>query len=233
MPCHLRSSSTRISLTWYPEGLPGCRRRSPRPQLAAAAKPEFGDFQVPTAPSPWVQGPWSRHPGRSRTAIVEPAGTPTPALRPVPARRFAGPASSNLTVDRSALAHGTGQRAWGDSHAWAVAERGRRRAPVAWWKSQPQTSPKRCMWGTLPLHDQFGDFAGAGCWSSAGHRLRGLKHMLGDWATQFGMLNHHLKQGSPEGAQHCDSGGIWVNLGGLLPPGQPALMPMRPSRPLA
>jgi arginyl-tRNA synthetase len=175
----------------------------PDPQLAAASKPEFGDFQANGALP--LAKPLGRPPRQIAQAIVaQLAGDPgfrEICQEPV----IAGPGFINLTVRPERLCAELAARL-GDPRLGvpAVAEAGL----VIVDFSSPNIA-KEMHVGHL-RSTIIGDCL-ARVLEFRGHPVLRLNH-VGDWGTQFGMLITHLKQVAPEALERADA----VDLGDLV-----------------
>ncbi|QPN67905.1 arginine--tRNA ligase [Synechococcus sp. CBW1006] len=188
------------------------------PQLAAASKPEFGDFQANGALP--LAKPLKQPPRAIATAIVnELAADPAFAelcLEP----QIAGPGFINLTLRPERLTAEVAARL-GDPRLGvpAAAEVGGGQggsdqgggapaAPVVVDFSSPNIA-KEMHVGHL-RSTIIGDCL-ARVLEFRGHPVLHLNH-VGDWGTQFGMLITHLKQVAPEALITADA----VDLGDLV-----------------
>jgi arginyl-tRNA synthetase len=189
----------------FPElaGTAGSASGAPDPQLAAASKPEFGDFQANGALP--LAKPLGRSPRQIAQAIVaQLAGDPgfrEICQEPV----IAGPGFINLTVRPERLCAELAARL-GDPRLGvpAVAEAGL----VIVDFSSPNIA-KEMHVGHL-RSTIIGDCL-ARVLEFRGHSVLRLNH-VGDWGTQFGMLITHLKQVAPEALERADA----VDLGDLV-----------------
>jgi arginyl-tRNA synthetase len=173
------------------------------PQLAAASKPEFGDFQANGALP--LAKPLKQAPRQIATAIVEqlqadPAFTDL-CLEP----QIAGPGFINLTIRPERLAAEVSARL-GDERLGVPAVENE--APVVVDFSSPNIA-KEMHVGHL-RSTIIGDSL-ARVLEFRGHPVLRLNH-VGDWGTQFGMLITHLKQVAPEALETADA----VDLGDLV-----------------
>ena len=173
------------------------------PQLAAASKPEFGDFQANGALP--LAKPLKQAPRQIATAIVEqlqadPAFTDL-CLEP----QIAGPGFINLTIRPERLAAEVSARL-GDERLGVPAVSNA--APVVVDFSSPNIA-KEMHVGHL-RSTIIGDSL-ARVLEFRGHPVLRLNH-VGDWGTQFGMLITHLKQVAPEALETADA----VDLGDLV-----------------
>ena len=179
------------------------------PQLAAASKPEFGDFQANGALP--LAKPLGQPPRQIAQAIVAQLAA-DPAfgelcLEPV----IAGPGFINLTLRPERLAAEVAARL-GDPRlgvpSAADEAGGQPPAPVIVDFSSPNIA-KEMHVGHL-RSTIIGD-ALARVLEFRGHPVQRLNH-VGDWGTQFGMLITHLKQVAPEALETADA----VDLGDLV-----------------
>ncbi|MBL6742729.1 MAG: arginine--tRNA ligase [Synechococcus sp. BS301-5m-G53] len=173
------------------------------PQLVAASKPEFGDFQANGALP--LAKPLKQAPRQIATAIVEqlqadPAFTDL-CLEP----QIAGPGFINLTIRPERLAAEVSARL-GDERLGVPAVVNE--APVVVDFSSPNIA-KEMHVGHL-RSTIIGDSL-ARVLEFRGHPVLRLNH-VGDWGTQFGMLITHLKQVAPEALDTADA----VDLGDLV-----------------
>jgi len=173
------------------------------PQLAAASKPEFGDFQANGALP--LAKPLKQAPRQIANAIVEqlqgdPAFTAL-CLEP----QIAGPGFINLTLRPETLANEVASRL-ADPRLGVPAVKGT--APVVVDFSSPNIA-KEMHVGHL-RSTIIGDSL-ARVLEFRGHHVLRLNH-VGDWGTQFGMLITHLKQVAPEALETADA----VDLGDLV-----------------
>ncbi|QNI90111.1 arginine--tRNA ligase [Synechococcus sp. ROS8604] len=173
------------------------------PQLAAASKPEFGDFQVNGALP--LAKPLKQSPRQIAAAIVEQlqADAEFTALCFDP--QIAGPGFINLTIRPERLAAELASRL-GDQRLGVPAVENA--APVVVDFSSPNIA-KEMHVGHL-RSTIIGDSL-ARVLEFRGHRVLRLNH-VGDWGTQFGMLITHLKQVAPETLNRADA----VDLGDLV-----------------
>jgi arginyl-tRNA synthetase len=162
------------------------------PQLAAASKPEFGDFQVNGALP--LAKPLKQSPRQIAAAIVEQlqADAEFTALCLDP--QIAGPGFINLTIRPERLAAELASRL-GDQRLGVPAVENA--APVVVDFSSPNIA-KEMHVGHL-RSTIIGDSL-ARVLEFRGHRVLRLNH-VGDWGTQLGMLITHLKQVAPEALQ--------------------------------
>jgi len=174
------------------------------PQLEAASKPEFGDFQANGALP--LAKPLGLAPRAIAAAVVERlADEPAFAALCLPPR-IAGPGFINLTVRPEVLA-AEARRRVGDPRLGVPTAEGPL-APVIVDFSSPNIA-KEMHVGHL-RSTIIGD-ALARVLEFRGHPVLRLNH-VGDWGTQFGMLITHLKEVAPEALERADA----VNLGDLV-----------------
>lgn len=173
------------------------------PQLAAASKPEFGDFQANGALP--LAKPLKQAPRQIAAAIVMAlqADSAFTALCLEP--QIAGPGFINLTIRPERLAAELASR-MGDQRLGVPAVENA--APVVVDFSSPNIA-KEMHVGHL-RSTIIGDSL-ARVLEFRGHRVLRLNH-VGDWGTQFGMLITHLKQVAPETLNRADA----VDLGDLV-----------------
>ena len=181
------------------------------PQLTAASKPEFGDFQANGALP--LAKPLGQPPRAIATAIVaqlqaDPAFAEL-CLEP----QIAGPGFINLTLRPERLAAEVvarlaDARLGVPSVAEAAEANGQAPAPVVVDFSSPNIA-KEMHVGHL-RSTIIGDSL-ARVLEFRGHPVLRLNH-VGDWGTQFGMLITHLKQVAPEALTTADA----VDLGDLV-----------------
>ena len=173
------------------------------PQLAAASKPEFGDFQANGALP--LAKPLKQAPRQIAAAIVEQlqADAEFKALCLEP--QIAGPGFINLTIRPQCLASEVASRLGDQRLGVPVVENA---APVIVDFSSPNIA-KEMHVGHL-RSTIIGDSL-ARVLEFRGHPVLRLNH-VGDWGTQFGMLITHLKQVAPEALQTADA----VDLGDLV-----------------
>ena len=185
------------------------------PQLEAASKPEFGDFQANGALP--LAKPLGQAPRAIAAAVVEHlAADPDFGPLCLPPQ-IAGPGFINLTLRPEVLAAEVRRRV-GDP---------RLGVPTA-----APSAPAESAGGIAPLAPVIVDFSSpniakemhvghlrstiigdalARVLEFRGHPVRRLNH-VGDWGTQFGMLITHLKEVAPEALEKADA----VNLGDLV-----------------
>ena len=174
------------------------------PQLGAASKPEFGDFQANGALP--LARPLGQAPRAIATAVVEQLGAdPAFAALCLPPQ-IAGPGFINLTLRPEVLAAEVRRRV-GDPRLGVPSVEGLP-APVIVDFSSPNIA-KEMHVGHL-RSTIIGD-ALARVLEFRGHPVLRLNH-VGDWGTQFGMLITHLKEVAPEALDRADA----VNLGDLV-----------------
>jgi arginyl-tRNA synthetase len=179
------------------------------PQLVAASKPEFGDFQANGALP--LAKPLGRPPRQIAQAIVaqlaaDPAFTEL-CLEPV----IAGPGFINLTLRPERLGAEVAARLADPRLGVPTAAQeagGQPPAPVIVDFSSPNIA-KEMHVGHL-RSTIIGDCL-ARVLEFRGHPVLRLNH-VGDWGTQFGMLITHLKQVAPEALERPDA----VDLGDLV-----------------
>ena len=173
------------------------------PQLAAASKPEFGDFQANGALP--LAKPLKQAPRQIAAAIVEQlqADAEFKALCLEP--QIAGPGFINLTIRPERLAAEVASRL-GDERLGVPAVENA--APVIVDFSSPNIA-KEMHVGHL-RSTIIGDSL-ARVLEFRGHPVLRLNH-VGDWGTQFGMLITHLKQVAPEALDTADA----IDLGDLV-----------------
>ena len=179
------------------------------PQLAAASKPEFGDFQANGALP--LAKPLGQPPRQIAQAIVEQLAA-DPAFSALCLEpEIAGPGFINLTLRPERLCAEVAERL-GDPRLGvptaADEAGGQPPAPVVVDFSSPNIA-KEMHVGHL-RSTIIGD-----CLTRVlefrGHPVLRLNH-VGDWGTQFGMLITHLKQVAPEALETADA----VDLGDLV-----------------
>ena len=178
------------------------------PQLAAASKPEFGDFQANGALA--LAKPLRQAPRAIAAAIVAELGTDSSFTELCLEPQIAGPGFINLTLRPERLAAELAQRL-DDPRLGvpSVREPGAEApAPVIVDFSSPNIA-KEMHVGHL-RSTIIGDSL-ARVLEFRGHPVLRLNH-VGDWGTQFGMLITHLKQVAPEALSTADA----VDLGDLV-----------------
>ncbi|MFN9071863.1 MAG: arginine--tRNA ligase [Cyanobacteriota bacterium] len=174
------------------------------PQLEAASKPEFGDFQANGALP--LAKPLGQAPRAIATAVVEQL-TADPGFSPLCLPpQIAGPGFINLTLRPEVLAAEVRRRV--DDPRLGVPCAAGPLAPVIVDFSSPNIA-KEMHVGHL-RSTIIGD-ALARVLEFRGHPVLRLNH-VGDWGTQFGMLITHLKEVAPEALEQADA----VNLGDLV-----------------
>jgi len=173
------------------------------PQLAAASKPEFGDFQANGALA--LAKPLKQAPRAIATAIVNQLNADTSFTALCLPPEIAGPGFINLTLRPERLAHELRQRL-GDPRLGVPSVAAS--APVVVDFSSPNIA-KEMHVGHL-RSTIIGDSL-ARVLEFRGHPVLRLNH-VGDWGTQFGMLITHLKQEAPEALSTADA----VDLGDLV-----------------
>jgi arginyl-tRNA synthetase len=174
------------------------------PQLEAASKPEFGDFQANGALP--LAKPLGQAPRAIAAAVVEQlAADPAFGALCLPAQ-IAGPGFINLTVRPDVLAAEVRRRV--DDPRLGVHTVAGPLAPVIVDFSSPNIA-KEMHVGHL-RSTIIGD-ALARVLEFRGHPVLRLNH-VGDWGTQFGMLITHLKEVAPQALERADA----VNLGDLV-----------------
>ncbi|QNI69298.1 arginine--tRNA ligase [Cyanobium sp. NS01] len=178
------------------------------PQLGAASKPEFGDFQANGALA--LAKPLGQAPRAIASALVAELGTDPSFTELCLEPQIAGPGFINLTLrpERLAaeLAHRLDDPRLGVP---SVREPGSiAPAPVIVDFSSPNIA-KEMHVGHL-RSTIIGDSL-ARLLEFRGHPVLRLNH-VGDWGTQFGMLITHLKQVAPEALSTADA----VDLGDLV-----------------
>ena len=188
------------------------------PQLAAASKPEFGDFQANGALP--LAKPLGQAPRQIAAAIVEQLAADPGFAELCEPPQIAGPGFINLTLRPELLAaevearlgdprlgvprvSGPGASVSGDG-----AGDGGAGTPVIVDFSSPNIA-KEMHVGHL-RSTIIGDSL-ARVLEFRGHPVLRLNH-VGDWGTQFGMLITHLKQVAPEALDTADA----VDLGDLV-----------------
>ena len=179
------------------------------PQLAAASKPEFGDFQANGALP--LAKPLGQAPRQIAAAIVEQLAADPGFAELCEAPQIAGPGFINLTLRPELLAAEV-QARLGDPRLGvpSVEEGGDGGAgtPVIVDFSSPNIA-KEMHVGHL-RSTIIGDSL-ARVLEFRGHPVLRLNH-VGDWGTQFGMLITHLKQVAPQVLETADA----VDLGDLV-----------------
>ncbi|MFM7236766.1 MAG: arginine--tRNA ligase [Cyanobium sp.] len=174
------------------------------PQLEAASKPEFGDFQANGALP--LAKPLGQPPRAIAAAVVEQlAADPAFAALCLPPQ-IAGPGFINLTVRPEVLAAEVRRRV--EDPRLGVPSAEPPLSPVIVDFSSPNIA-KEMHVGHL-RSTIIGD-ALARVLAFRGHPVLRLNH-VGDWGTQFGMLITHLKEVAPEALERADA----VNLGDLV-----------------
>jgi arginyl-tRNA synthetase len=174
------------------------------PQLGAASKPEFGDFQANGALP--LARPLGKAPRAIAAAVVEQlVADPAFAALALPPQ-IAGPGFINLTVRPEVLAAEVRRRV-GDPRLGVPTAEGPL-TPVIVDFSSPNIA-KEMHVGHL-RSTIIGD-ALARVLAFRGHPVLRLNH-VGDWGTQFGMLITHLKEVAPEALEQADA----VDLGDLV-----------------
>ena len=175
------------------------------PQLVAASKPEFGDFQANGALA--LAKPLRRSPRDVAAAIQAQLLLDGPFLELCLEPEIAGPGFLNLRLRREALAAEVAARL-ADPQRLGVPSIGPGTAPVIVDFSSPNIA-KEMHVGHL-RSTIIGD-ALARVLEFRGHQVLRLNH-VGDWGTQFGMLITHLKQVAPQALTTADA----VDLGDLV-----------------
>ena len=177
------------------------------PQLVAASKPEFGDFQANGALA--LAKPLQRSPRDVAAAIQAQLLLDGPFLELCLEPEIAGPGFLNLRLRPEALAAEVAAR---------LADPQRLGVPLVGCQAQADpvivdfSSPniaKEMHVGHL-RSTIIGD-ALARVLEFRGHQVLRLNH-VGDWGTQFGMLITHLKQVAPQALTTADA----VDLGDLV-----------------
>jgi arginyl-tRNA synthetase len=177
------------------------------PQLVAASKPEFGDFQANGALA--LAKPLQRSPRDVAAAIQAQLLLDGPFLELCLEPEIAGPGFLNLRLRPEALAAEVAAR---------LADPQRLGVPLVGCQAQADpvivdfSSPniaKEMHVGHL-RSTIIGD-ALARVLEFRGHKVLRLNH-VGDWGTQFGMLITHLKQVAPQALTTADA----VDLGDLV-----------------
>jgi arginyl-tRNA synthetase len=175
------------------------------PQLVAASKPEFGDFQANGALA--LAKPLRRSPRDVAAAIQAQLLLDGPFLELCLEPEIAGPGFLNLRLRPEALAAEVAARL-ADPQRLGVPSVGPGTAPVIVDFSSPNIA-KEMHVGHL-RSTIIGD-ALARVLEFRGHQVLRLNH-VGDWGTQFGMLITHLKQVAPQALTTADA----VDLGDLV-----------------
>jgi arginyl-tRNA synthetase len=175
------------------------------PQLVAASKPEFGDFQANGALA--LAKPLRRSPRDVAAAIQAQLLLDGPFLELCLEPEIAGPGFLNLRLRPEALAAEVAARL-ADPQRLGVPSMGPGTAPVIVDFSSPNIA-KEMHVGHL-RSTIIGD-ALARVLEFRGHQVLRLNH-VGDWGTQFGMLITHLKQVAPQALTTADA----VDLGDLV-----------------
>jgi arginyl-tRNA synthetase len=175
------------------------------PQLVAASKPEFGDFQANGALA--LAKPLRRSPRDVAAAIQAQLLLDGPFLELCLEPEIAGPGFLNLRLRPEALAAEVAARL-ADPQRLGVPSVGPETAPVIVDFSSPNIA-KEMHVGHL-RSTIIGD-ALARVLEFRGHQVLRLNH-VGDWGTQFGMLITHLKQVAPQALTTADA----VDLGDLV-----------------
>ena len=194
----------------YPEAAAAARAAGHPldPQLGAASRPEFGDFQANGALP--LAKPLGQAPRAIATALVAHlTADPAFAALCLPPQ-IAGPGFINLTLRPEVLAAEVSRRV-GDPRLGvplAGGDEPGHLAPVIVDFSSPNIA-KEMHVGHL-RSTIIGDCL-ARVLEFRGHPVRRLNH-VGDWGTQFGMLITHLKEVAPEALRRADA----VNLGDLV-----------------
>ncbi|MCX5938914.1 MAG: arginine--tRNA ligase [Cyanobium sp. LacPavin_0920_WC12_MAG_62_9] len=179
------------------------------PQLAAASKPEFGDFQANGALP--LAKPLGQAPRQIAAAIVEQLAADPGFAELCEAPQIAGPGFINLTLRPELLAAEV-QARLGDPRLGVPSVEGGgdggAGTPVIVDFSSPNIA-KEMHVGHL-RSTIIGDSL-ARVLEFRGHPVLRLNH-VGDWGTQFGMLITHLKQVAPQVLETADA----VDLGDLV-----------------
>ncbi|MEO1003173.1 MAG: arginine--tRNA ligase [Cyanobacteria bacterium J06638_7] len=175
------------------------------PQLAAASKPEFGDFQANGALP--LARPLRQPPRQIAAAIVAQLAADSSFSDLCQPPQIAGPGFINLSVRPERLAAEVAARLADPRLGVPMAAPGEG-GPVIVDFSSPNIA-KEMHVGHL-RSTIIGDCL-ARVLEFRGHRVLRLNH-VGDWGTQFGMLITHLKQVAPEA---LDTAGA-VDLGDLV-----------------
>jgi arginyl-tRNA synthetase len=174
------------------------------PQLEAASKPEFGDYQANGALP--LAKPLGQAPRAIAAAVVEQlVADPAFGALCLPPQ-IAGPGFINLTLRPELLAAEVRRRV--DDPRLGVPSAEPPLTPVIVDFSSPNIA-KEMHVGHL-RSTIIGD-ALARVLAFRGHPVLRLNH-VGDWGTQFGMLITHLKEVAPEALEQADA----VNLGDLV-----------------
>ncbi len=173
------------------------------PQLAAASKPEFGDFQANGALP--LAKPLKQAPRQIAAAIVEQLQVDAEFTALCLEPQIAGPGFINLTIRPERLVAEVASRLGDERLGVPAVENG---APVIVDFSSPNIA-KEMHVGHL-RSTIIGDSL-ARVLEFRGHPVLRLNH-VGDWGTQFGMLITHLKQVAPEALETADA----VDLGDLV-----------------
>lgn len=200
----------------YPEAAAAARAAGQPldPQLEAASRPEFGDFQANGALP--LAKPLQQAPRLIAQAVVEQLAADPAFGALCLSPQIAGPGFINLTLRPEVLAAEVSRRV-GDPRlgvplAAAAATpgsgEGPSQAPVIVDFSSPNIA-KEMHVGHL-RSTIIGDCL-ARVLEFRGHAVLRLNH-VGDWGTQFGMLITHLKEVAPEALLQADA----VNLGDLV-----------------
>jgi arginyl-tRNA synthetase len=177
-----------------------------QPQLEAASRPEFGDFQANGALP--LAKPLGQPPRVIAAAVVEQlAADPVFGELCLPPQ-IAGPGFINLTLRPEVLAAEVQRRVGDPRLGVPLAEASGPLAPVIVDFSSPNIA-KEMHVGHL-RSTIIGDCL-ARVLEFRGHPVLRLNH-VGDWGTQFGMLITHLKEVAPEALERADA----VNLGDLV-----------------
>jgi arginyl-tRNA synthetase len=176
------------------------------PQLEAASRPEFGDFQANGALP--LAKPLGKPPRVIATAVVEQlAADPAFGALCLPPQ-IAGPGFINLTLRPEVLAAEVRRRVGDPRLGVPLADASGPLSPVIVDFSSPNIA-KEMHVGHL-RSTIIGDCL-ARVLEFRGHPVLRLNH-VGDWGTQFGMLITHLKEVAPEALERADA----VNLGDLV-----------------
>jgi len=193
----------------FPEAAAAARAagRPLDPQLVAASKPEFGDFQANGALA--LAKPLRRSPRDVAAAIQAQLLLDGPFLALCLEPEIAGPGFLNLRLRPEALAAEVAARL-ADPQRLGVPQVGApaQADPVIVDFSSPNIA-KEMHVGHL-RSTIIGD-ALARVLEFRGHQVLRLNH-VGDWGTQFGMLITHLKQVAPQALTTADA----VDLGDLV-----------------